>query len=148
MILYGYISLFVVAFPLAPLLGLVYNLVEIKVDSYKLLNNCARPVPRGAQDIGAWLKFLNFITLLSIITNLGIVIFTDTGFKPDWSTEEKVLLFFLLEVRVPTASVPVSCLQPLDLVLSTHLTRCASTLCHSVRELCLCACVSCASVHV
>ena len=43
---------FVVAFPLAPLIGVVYLAIEVKVDSFKLLHNSARPVPRGAQDIG------------------------------------------------------------------------------------------------
>ena len=41
-----------VAFPLAPLIGVVYLAIEVKVDSFKLLHNSARPVPRGAQDIG------------------------------------------------------------------------------------------------
>lgn len=52
LVLYGYVTLFVVAFPLAPLLGLINNLVEIRVDSFKLLYNCARPIPQGAQHIG------------------------------------------------------------------------------------------------
>jgi anoctamin-6 len=55
LILYGYATLFVVAFPLAPLLALGNNLIEIRVDSFKLLYNSARPVPQGAQDIGAYM---------------------------------------------------------------------------------------------
>lgn len=50
---FGYAALFVVAFPLAPLLALLNNYVEIRVDSYKVLHNTARPIPCGAQDIGA-----------------------------------------------------------------------------------------------
>ena len=50
---FGYASLFVVSFPLAPLLALINNYFEIRVDSFKLLHNTARPVPRKAQDIGA-----------------------------------------------------------------------------------------------
>ncbi len=49
---FGYASLFVVSFPLAPLLALINNYFEIRVDSFKLLHNTARPVPRKAQDIG------------------------------------------------------------------------------------------------
>lgn len=54
LILYGYVTLFVVAFPLAPLLGLINNIVEIRVDSFKLMHECSRPIPMGAEDIGAW----------------------------------------------------------------------------------------------
>ena len=49
---FGYASLFVVAFPLAPLLALINNYFEIRVDSFKLLTNAQRPIPRGAQDMG------------------------------------------------------------------------------------------------
>lgn len=49
---FGYVTLFVVAFPLAPLLALVSNWVEIRVDAYKILNLCCRTDPDGAQDIG------------------------------------------------------------------------------------------------
>jgi Calcium-activated chloride channel len=52
LILYGYVSLFVVAFPLAPLLGLINNIVEIRVDIFKLLHNSSRPIARGCEDIG------------------------------------------------------------------------------------------------
>jgi hypothetical protein len=49
---FGYASLFVVAFPLAPLLALINNYIEIRVDSFKVLFTSARAIPRGAQDIG------------------------------------------------------------------------------------------------
>jgi Calcium-activated chloride channel len=63
---FGYASLFVVAFPLAPLLALLNNYVEIRVDSFKVLNNVARPIPRGAQDIGKC--FGNFCTAPVLVT--------------------------------------------------------------------------------
>ena len=49
---FGYVSLFVVAFPLAPLLAFMNNYVELRVDAFKLVRNCCRPDPEGAQDIG------------------------------------------------------------------------------------------------
>lgn len=74
MIQFGYASLFVVSFPLAPLLALLNNYFEIRVDSFKLLHNTSRPVPRKAQDIGAfqadWL-----IVLLRISSYLWLAVF-------------------------------------------------------------------------
>lgn len=49
---FGYVTLFVVAFPLAPLLAFANNYVELRVDAFKLVHNCCRPDPEGAQDIG------------------------------------------------------------------------------------------------
>lgn len=51
---FGYITLFAVAFPLAPLLGLCQNMVESKVDRYKLTHVMRRPQPKGCETIGTW----------------------------------------------------------------------------------------------
>ena len=52
MIQYGFITLFVTAFPLGPLFALINNLIEIRLDAYKF--NCVfkRPMAARAQDIG------------------------------------------------------------------------------------------------
>ncbi len=49
---YGYVTLFAAAFPLAPLLAYVNNLVEIRTDSWKMLKQNHRPTYRGAKGIG------------------------------------------------------------------------------------------------
>ncbi len=46
---YGFIVLFAAAFPLAPLLAAVNNMVEIRTDAIKLLRATVRPPYRGAQ---------------------------------------------------------------------------------------------------
>jgi hypothetical protein len=49
---FGYVTLFVIAFPLAPLLAFLNNLIGIRVDSYKLLFMTQRALPKAAADIG------------------------------------------------------------------------------------------------
>lgn len=49
---YGFITIFVAAFPLAPLFALFNNVIEIRVDAYKLVTQWKRPIPSKAQDIG------------------------------------------------------------------------------------------------
>jgi len=49
---YGFITIFVAAFPLAPLFALFNNIIEIRVDAYKLVTQWKRPVSCRAQDIG------------------------------------------------------------------------------------------------
>lgn len=55
---YGYVTLFVAAFPLAPFLAYVSNVVEIRTDGWKLLHAFRRALPFGAQDIGSWMAIL------------------------------------------------------------------------------------------
>ncbi|XP_072615332.1 anoctamin-9 isoform X5 [Vulpes vulpes] len=53
MIQYGFTTIFVAAFPLAPLLALISNLVEIRLDAIKMVRLQRRLVPRKAKDIAA-----------------------------------------------------------------------------------------------
>lgn len=70
---FGYITLFVVAFPLAPFLALANNYVEARSDAFKLLTQMQRPVPRGAEDIGSWQQVFTIITCVSVLTNSALV---------------------------------------------------------------------------
>ena len=49
---YGFITIFVAAFPLAPLFALLNNIIEIRLDAYKLVTQFKRPVASRAVDIG------------------------------------------------------------------------------------------------
>ncbi|KAL6738838.1 hypothetical protein Aduo_012340 [Ancylostoma duodenale] len=53
---FGYVLLFSPAFPLAALCAVVNNVVEIRVDAFKLCNTVQRPFGRQVKDIGAWQK--------------------------------------------------------------------------------------------
>lgn len=70
---FGYITLFVVAFPLAPLLAMASNYVEARSDAFKMLTQMQRPEPRGAQDIGRWQTVFLALTCISVITNSAVV---------------------------------------------------------------------------
>ncbi|XP_060742228.1 anoctamin-5 isoform X1 [Tachysurus vachellii] len=73
---FGFITLFVASFPLAPLLALINNILEVRVDSWKLTTQFRRPVAAKAHSIGAWEEILNMIAVLSVVTNAFIVAFT------------------------------------------------------------------------
>lgn len=68
---FGFVTLFVASFPLAPALALVNNLFEIRVDAWKILTQFRRIVPEKAQDIGAWQPILQGITILAVATNVS-----------------------------------------------------------------------------
>uniref|UniRef100_A0A665V487 Anoctamin n=1 Tax=Echeneis naucrates TaxID=173247 RepID=A0A665V487_ECHNA len=73
---FGFITLFVASFPLAPLLALINNIIEVRVDSWKLTTQFRRPVAAKAHSIGAWEEILSGIAILSVVTNAFIVAFT------------------------------------------------------------------------
>eukprot|EP00069_Balaena_mysticetus_P012414 bmy_21657T0 len=73
---FGFVTLFVASFPLAPLLALVNNILEIRVDAWKLTTQYRRMVPEKAQDIGAWQPIMQGIAILAVVTNAMIVAFT------------------------------------------------------------------------
>lgn len=49
---YGFVTIFVAAFPLAPLFALINNIIEIRLDAYKFVTQWKRPLAVRAQDIG------------------------------------------------------------------------------------------------
>lgn len=51
---FGYVLLFSPSFPLAALFALLNNILEMRVDAFKLCNNVQRPFGRFVKDIGAW----------------------------------------------------------------------------------------------
>ncbi|KAM7023139.1 anoctamin-6 isoform 2-T2 [Passerculus sandwichensis] len=73
---FGFVTLFVASFPLAPLLALMNNMLEIRLDAWKLTTQFRRMVPQKAQDIGAWQPILQGIAILAVVTNALIIAFT------------------------------------------------------------------------
>ncbi|KAH9634436.1 hypothetical protein HF086_008270 [Spodoptera exigua] len=73
---YGFVTIFVAAFPLAPLFALINNVLEMRLDAKKFLTCYRRPVPQRVNDIGVWYRILDSIGKLSIITNGFIIAFT------------------------------------------------------------------------
>ena len=51
---FGYLSLFAPAYPLAPLLALINNIFEIRIDAVKFCTVLQRPRYRQSEDIGSW----------------------------------------------------------------------------------------------
>ncbi|CAH2069036.1 unnamed protein product, partial [Iphiclides podalirius] len=73
---YGFVTIFVAAFPLAPLFALINNVLEMRLDAKKFLTCYRRPVPQRVNDIGVWYRILDSIGKLSVITNGFIIAFT------------------------------------------------------------------------
>eukprot|EP01043_Picozoa_sp_COSAG02_P010530 COSAG02_NODE_371_length_23642_cov_21.655227_13_plen_433_part_00 len=97
---YGYLALFSPAYPLAPLLALLNNIVEIRVDAKKLCSSMRRPKWESAEDIGSWMTVLSAIGFAAVIVNSTMVAFVgskhsilgDRGLADTTSDDAEALL--------------------------------------------------------
>ncbi|CAB1423421.1 unnamed protein product [Pleuronectes platessa] len=78
---FSFTTIFVAAFPLAPLLALINNVIEIRLDAIKMVTLERRLVPKKTNDIGVWIDVLEAIGVLAVIAN-GLVIGVSSNFVP------------------------------------------------------------------
>jgi len=70
---FGYVTLFVMCFPLIPLLAIINNIFELKVDATNLVMSSQRPDPNGSDGLGTWNSVLGLFSILSVATNALLI---------------------------------------------------------------------------
>uniref|UniRef100_A0AC34RTB4 Anoctamin n=1 Tax=Panagrolaimus sp. JU765 TaxID=591449 RepID=A0AC34RTB4_9BILA len=73
---FGFVTLFVAAFPLAPLFALLNNVLELRLDAYKFVVTARKPIPAQARNIGVWMTILEILSTLAAICNAFVIAFT------------------------------------------------------------------------
>lgn len=112
---FGYVSLFAAALPMASGMACLNNIIELRTDAWKLLTQFRRPIARSSTDISAWRHVLGGISLLAIVTNPALLIFTSRRLPAEMSSADRLwtfiavehallLLKFLVHVLTPTTS--------------------------------------------
>ena len=71
----GYVTLFASAYPLASLISIFANWVEVRSDAFKL-SFCQRPTTYRASGLGMWKSLFAGVIWMSALTNCLIVGFT------------------------------------------------------------------------
>lgn len=107
MIQFGYATLFSAAFPLAPLLALINNYVELRVDAWKLCQQTKRAEPLSAETIGTWQAVVGAMSQLAVQSNALLVCFTGIFFD-DLAVVHRLAFFLLFEHVVMFAKFIVS----------------------------------------
>nr|XP_053652802.1 anoctamin-1-like [Cherax quadricarinatus] len=79
---FGFVTIFVASFPLAPVFALVNNLLETRLDASKFIRHYRRPAPHRGRDIGVWLKILDTVSNIAVVSNSFIIAFT-SNFIPE-----------------------------------------------------------------
>lgn len=99
-IMFGYITLFAVAFPLSSFLTYLAILLEKQVDRFKLLYLVRRPQPLGSNNIGIWQGIFTFNCTAAIFTNVGIICFTIPALEHWELAANNIYLTYTLSVLV------------------------------------------------
>ena len=72
----GYVTLFASAYPLASLVSIAANWVEMRSDCFKMAHLCRRPPPFRTSGLGVWRNLMACVVWMSALTNCLIVGFT------------------------------------------------------------------------
>lgn len=75
-VIFGYLVMFSPALPIASLLVAMSTAWESRGDLMKLFHMFRRVQPHSAEDIGAWQGAFETVTLVGIISNSGLIVFT------------------------------------------------------------------------
>ncbi|CAF2057104.1 unnamed protein product [Rotaria magnacalcarata] len=73
---FGFITIFVAAFPVAPFFALINNWIEIRLDASKLVCATRRPIAFRSSTIGIWFNILQILAYLAIVANAFLIAFT------------------------------------------------------------------------
>lgn len=73
---FAFVTLFVPAFPVAPLVCLLNNILEIRVDAIKFIVSHRRPLPTRVPGIQIWNEFLDIVAKLAVLCNGALISFT------------------------------------------------------------------------
>ena len=68
---FGFVTLFVASFPLAPLFALLNNYAEIRLDAFKYLCLQRKVVAIRAADIGVWYSILDIVAKCAVVSNVS-----------------------------------------------------------------------------
>ena len=75
-VLFSFLAFFGQLFSLAFMVAYFTLASEIHLDIFKFIFQLRRPVPLGANSIGAWKSIIEIIAFVSIVTNVGLLTFS------------------------------------------------------------------------
>ena len=86
---FGFLALFAPACPLAPLIALLNNVIEIRMDALKVCTLYRRPVWTRCDTIGAWNSVMKVLTMIAVATNATMICFVGSRMVTPGSREEE-----------------------------------------------------------
>lgn len=113
-ILFGFTTMFISAFPIGIALALCYNYLEMRLLGWKLSFVYRRTMPRRVSNIGVWYYIFEAMAAIAVVVNAALVAFTQsitasyTGYEKVWLFMSIITLILGIKyaVAVGIADVP------------------------------------------
>lgn len=96
MTLFGYISMFVAAFPNGIAIALISCEARLRIDGWRLCQAFRRPQPKIAEDIGVWENVMHFLSIVAVVYTFAIICFTG-DYLQDVTWAYRWIYFLLME---------------------------------------------------
>jgi hypothetical protein len=112
---WGHLTFFPWAFPLAPAVALVFNLINGRLAALRLTRLLQRPLAQKAGGIGVWFSVLRAMALSAVLANTAFLVLTpatlDAYLPVSLAPQQRVLAVFLAEHAVLAAQLllPLAC---------------------------------------
>jgi len=82
---YGFIVMFAAAWPICPIVVLVYNIMQTIIDQNKLMRQFQRPMYEWAASIGVWRDILLILSFCGVLVNTLLLVVTTNDFQNRYS---------------------------------------------------------------
>jgi hypothetical protein len=118
---FGFVALFSVSFPLAPLLAMFHNIIQRKIDAHNLLLRYKRPFALQSLGIGVWESWLFILAYIGVAMNAFVIAFTSNYFENQYLSNyntsssrwvARLAFMLLFEHAVLAVQLLVTCCLP------------------------------------
>jgi hypothetical protein len=111
----GFVMMFVVVLPVMAPLACLCNLIELRLQAFKMMYVTRRTNPVGQEGIGAWAEIIKIMATMSVIINVALAVFSMHPIK-DKPMHFKLLAFLGAEhVLFMITSIIQRCTPPMEL---------------------------------
>lgn len=94
MVQFGFISFFSIAFPLAPLIAVLFNVADLHFVFYAYSSVMRRKQVIELDGIGVWNEIIKGMTIISLFVNIALFNWCSTGFKDLLHIKNDYLILF------------------------------------------------------
>ncbi|RSH83969.1 hypothetical protein EHS25_005213 [Saitozyma podzolica] len=78
---FGYITVWSIVWPIAPVFAFINNYIELRSDALKICKHVRQPIGDRVETIGSWLDTMSIISWIGAVTNATLIYLFRPGFE-------------------------------------------------------------------